>query len=158
MSTHCSLPSPCCAARAEVTSSSSAQTMAPASSLTAPSVMACSPEPSIGRRSSLKTTGAGGGHGVSAYDALFAPGKFERSLDVVDTLRPIAERIGVSLAHAGVGIASERCHRSDRGITLPGACAGQFRRWIGRVVAGRSRRDREGSHLSRRVVLEAKEL
>jgi aryl-alcohol dehydrogenase-like predicted oxidoreductase len=40
----------------------------------------------------------GGGHGVSAYDALFAPGKFERSLDVVDTLRPIAERIGVSLA------------------------------------------------------------
>jgi aryl-alcohol dehydrogenase-like predicted oxidoreductase len=40
----------------------------------------------------------GGGHGMSAYDTLFSPGKFEASLEVVDALRPIAERIGVSLA------------------------------------------------------------
>ncbi len=40
----------------------------------------------------------GGGHGMSAYDALFAPGKLERSLEVVDALRPIAGRVGISLA------------------------------------------------------------
>ena len=40
----------------------------------------------------------GGGHGIGAYETLFAPGKFEHSLDFVDALRPIAGRIGISLA------------------------------------------------------------
>jgi aryl-alcohol dehydrogenase-like predicted oxidoreductase len=39
------------------------------------------------------------GNGESGlYDQLFAPGKIERSLAVVDGLRPIAERLGVTLA------------------------------------------------------------
>jgi aryl-alcohol dehydrogenase-like predicted oxidoreductase len=36
--------------------------------------------------------------GMSYYRDLFAPGRFERSLAVVDELRPIAERLGVTLA------------------------------------------------------------
>jgi aryl-alcohol dehydrogenase-like predicted oxidoreductase len=40
----------------------------------------------------------GGGHGMRAYDILFAPGKFEQSLAVVEELKPVAARIGVSLA------------------------------------------------------------
>jgi aryl-alcohol dehydrogenase-like predicted oxidoreductase len=37
-----------------------------------------------------------GGHGLRAYDQLFAPGRFESNLEVVDALRPIAERLGAS--------------------------------------------------------------
>lgn len=40
----------------------------------------------------------GGGHGMSAYDALFAPGKLERNLEIVDNLKPIAEEKGITLA------------------------------------------------------------
>jgi aryl-alcohol dehydrogenase-like predicted oxidoreductase len=40
----------------------------------------------------------GGGHGIGYYEHLFAPGKFEANIDKVDELRPLAERIGVSLA------------------------------------------------------------
>jgi aryl-alcohol dehydrogenase-like predicted oxidoreductase len=40
----------------------------------------------------------GGGHGMGAYDTLFAPGRLERSLDIVDRLRPVADRLGVTLA------------------------------------------------------------
>jgi aryl-alcohol dehydrogenase-like predicted oxidoreductase len=40
-------------------------------------------------------SGKGGGE---SYGRLFAPGKIERSLAVVDGLRPIAERLGVTLA------------------------------------------------------------
>jgi aryl-alcohol dehydrogenase-like predicted oxidoreductase len=36
--------------------------------------------------------------GVSYYRDLFAPGRFERSLAVVDALRPIAERLGITPA------------------------------------------------------------
>ncbi|HEV3474884.1 MAG TPA: aldo/keto reductase [Actinomycetota bacterium] len=36
--------------------------------------------------------------GMSYYPELFAPGKLERSLTVVDALRPIAERLGMTLA------------------------------------------------------------
>ena len=36
--------------------------------------------------------------GVSYYAQMFAPGKIERSLAVVDGLRPIAERLGISVA------------------------------------------------------------
>lgn len=39
-----------------------------------------------------------GKHGIGAYDKLFAPGKFEQSLDVVDSLRPVADRLGITLA------------------------------------------------------------
>jgi aryl-alcohol dehydrogenase-like predicted oxidoreductase len=40
-----------------------------------------------------------GKHGLRAYDQLFAPGRLEANLGVVDALRPIAERLSVSLAH-----------------------------------------------------------
>jgi aryl-alcohol dehydrogenase-like predicted oxidoreductase len=36
--------------------------------------------------------------GASYYDNLFAPGKFERSLAVVERARPIADRVGVTVA------------------------------------------------------------
>jgi aryl-alcohol dehydrogenase-like predicted oxidoreductase len=39
----------------------------------------------------------GGGHGVGYYKDLFAPGKFEDHIDVVEKLRPTAKQIGVSL-------------------------------------------------------------
>lgn len=39
-----------------------------------------------------------GGSGMSYYRDLFAPGKLERSLAVVDALRPIAERLGIAVA------------------------------------------------------------
>lgn len=43
-----------------------------------------------------------GRYGGSYWRALFAPGKIERSLEVVDGLRPIAERLAVSLAQLGL--------------------------------------------------------
>jgi aryl-alcohol dehydrogenase-like predicted oxidoreductase len=39
-----------------------------------------------------------GDRGESYYDDMFAPGKFERSLAVVESLRPIAGRLGVTVA------------------------------------------------------------
>jgi aryl-alcohol dehydrogenase-like predicted oxidoreductase len=39
----------------------------------------------------------GGGHGVGYYEDLFATGKFEVNVDVVEELRPTAKQIGVSL-------------------------------------------------------------
>lgn len=39
-----------------------------------------------------------GGRGVEYYDQLFAPGVFERNLTIVDGLRPIADRLGVTVA------------------------------------------------------------
>ena len=36
--------------------------------------------------------------GASYYDNLFAPGKLERSLAVVEALRPVADRLGVTMA------------------------------------------------------------
>ena len=39
----------------------------------------------------------GGGHGISYYKQLFAPGVFQENLRKVDRLRPVAERLGVSL-------------------------------------------------------------
>ncbi|MDQ3985728.1 MAG: aldo/keto reductase [Actinomycetota bacterium] len=39
-----------------------------------------------------------GRHGMRAYEEMFAPGRFERNLEVVDALRPIADRLGITLA------------------------------------------------------------
>lgn len=39
-----------------------------------------------------------GKHGMGAYDELFAPEPFRRNLATVDRLRPVAERLGLSLA------------------------------------------------------------
>jgi aryl-alcohol dehydrogenase-like predicted oxidoreductase len=39
-----------------------------------------------------------GKHGIGAYDKLFAPGPFRRNLAIVEALRPLAERKGVTLA------------------------------------------------------------
>jgi aryl-alcohol dehydrogenase-like predicted oxidoreductase len=39
-----------------------------------------------------------GGMGQSYYEDMFAPGKLERSLAVVDALRPIADRLGATVA------------------------------------------------------------
>lgn len=44
-----------------------------------------------------------GGAGEEYYDDMFAPGKIERSLAVVDDLRPIAERLGVTVAQLALG-------------------------------------------------------
>ena len=40
----------------------------------------------------------GGGHGMRAYDTMFAPGKFEANLAKVDALKPVADRLGITLA------------------------------------------------------------
>ncbi|MGH2749156.1 MAG: aldo/keto reductase [Actinomycetota bacterium] len=40
----------------------------------------------------------GGGHGMGGYDKLFAPGKIEPNLETVDRLRPVADRLGITLA------------------------------------------------------------
>jgi aryl-alcohol dehydrogenase-like predicted oxidoreductase len=40
----------------------------------------------------------GGGHGQRPYDAMFAPGKLERNLRIVDRLRPVADRLGIALS------------------------------------------------------------
>ena len=39
----------------------------------------------------------GGGHDMSYYDQLFAPGKFEANINRVEGLRPVAKRLGVTL-------------------------------------------------------------
>lgn len=39
-----------------------------------------------------------GGTGIGYYRELFAPGRLEKNLDVVDSLRPIADRLDISLA------------------------------------------------------------
>ncbi len=38
-----------------------------------------------------------GGHGISYYKHLFAPGKFEENVDKVESLRPVADRLGITL-------------------------------------------------------------
>ena len=40
----------------------------------------------------------GGKHGMSAYPKLFAPGKIERNLEIVDRLKTVADRVGCTLA------------------------------------------------------------
>ncbi len=40
----------------------------------------------------------GGGHGMRAYDELFAPGALERNLEIVEALRPVADRLDITLA------------------------------------------------------------
>lgn len=40
----------------------------------------------------------GGGHGMSYYDHFFAPGKLEATLEIVDALRSIADRLDITLA------------------------------------------------------------
>jgi methylglyoxal reductase len=59
----------------------------------------------------------GGGHGMGAYDTMFAPGRLEQNLDKVDALRPIASRLGVTLAQLALAWVVHQ-----RGIT--GAIAG----------------------------------
>ena len=40
----------------------------------------------------------GGGHGISYYDKLFAPGRFEANVERAHSLKPVAERLGITLA------------------------------------------------------------
>jgi aryl-alcohol dehydrogenase-like predicted oxidoreductase len=49
----------------------------------------------------------GGGHNVSYYDDLFAPGKLEASVARVDRLKPIAVRLGVPLPSLAIRAAIE---------------------------------------------------
>jgi aryl-alcohol dehydrogenase-like predicted oxidoreductase len=44
----------------------------------------------------------GGGHGISYYSELFGPGNFERHIETVDRLRPVADRIGISLSRLAI--------------------------------------------------------
>ncbi|MGH2694974.1 MAG: aldo/keto reductase, partial [Actinomycetota bacterium] len=39
-----------------------------------------------------------GRHGIRAYERLFAPGRFEENIDIVDSLRPVGDRLGITLA------------------------------------------------------------
>jgi aryl-alcohol dehydrogenase-like predicted oxidoreductase len=39
----------------------------------------------------------GGGHGMSYYDHFFGPGRREVFLEIVDVLRPVADRLGITL-------------------------------------------------------------
>ncbi len=39
----------------------------------------------------------GGGHGISYYDKLFAPGKFETNVAKTQELKPVADRLGITL-------------------------------------------------------------
>jgi aryl-alcohol dehydrogenase-like predicted oxidoreductase len=39
-----------------------------------------------------------GRQGLRAYDQLFSPARFARNLEVVDALRPVSERLGISLS------------------------------------------------------------
>lgn len=50
----------------------------------------------------------GGGHGVSYYKYLFAPGVFEANIDRVERLRPIAERLGLSIAQVALAWITSR--------------------------------------------------
>ena len=59
----------------------------------------------------------GGGTGVGYYRELFAPGVFERNLEIVDRLRSVADRVGCTLAQLALAWVS---HQS--GVT--GAIAG----------------------------------
>ena len=59
----------------------------------------------------------GGGHGISYYKHLFAPGVFERQLEKVRALEPIAERAGISLPQLALAWAFHQ-----QGVT--GAIAG----------------------------------
>jgi aryl-alcohol dehydrogenase-like predicted oxidoreductase len=59
----------------------------------------------------------GGGHGMRMYDVMFAPGKLERNLEFVESLRPIADRAGITLAQIALAWTWHQ-----RGVT--GAIAG----------------------------------
>jgi aryl-alcohol dehydrogenase-like predicted oxidoreductase len=59
----------------------------------------------------------GGGHGMRMYDVMFAPGKLEPNLRFVDSLRPIADRLGITVAELALAWV---CHQA--GVT--GAIAG----------------------------------
>jgi aryl-alcohol dehydrogenase-like predicted oxidoreductase len=59
----------------------------------------------------------GGGHGMRYYDHFFAPGKREATLEIVDAIRPIADRLDITLAQLALGWVVHQ-----RGVT--GAIAG----------------------------------
>ena len=59
----------------------------------------------------------GGRHGQGMYDVLFAPGKLERNVEFAESLRPIADRLGITIAQLALAWV---CHQ--RGVT--GAIAG----------------------------------
>lgn len=58
-----------------------------------------------------------GGTGMSYYRNLFAPGKLEKNLDIVDALRPIADRLDITLAQLALAWVGHQ-----KGVT--GAIAG----------------------------------
>jgi aryl-alcohol dehydrogenase-like predicted oxidoreductase len=58
-----------------------------------------------------------GRHGQGMYDVLFAPGKLERNVEFAESLRPIADRLGITIAQLALAWV---CHQ--RGVT--GAIAG----------------------------------
>jgi methylglyoxal reductase len=69
--------------------------------------------------------------GESYYEDMFAPGKFERSLAVVEALRPIAERLGVTVAQLALawnlhqrGVTAAIAGTRDPGHARENAAAG----------------------------------
>jgi aryl-alcohol dehydrogenase-like predicted oxidoreductase len=72
-----------------------------------------------------------GGMGQSYYEKMFAPGKIERSLAVVDAVRPIADRLGVTVAQLALawnvhqpGVTAAIAGTRDPGHVRENAAAG----------------------------------
>ncbi len=59
----------------------------------------------------------GGGHGMSYYNQLFAPGRFEANIERAEALKPVAERLGITLPQLALAWVFHQ-----RGVT--GAIAG----------------------------------
>ena len=59
----------------------------------------------------------GGGHGMRMYEVMFAPGRLDRNLEFVESLRPIADRLGITVAQLALAWVTHQ-----RGVT--GAIAG----------------------------------
>jgi aryl-alcohol dehydrogenase-like predicted oxidoreductase len=59
----------------------------------------------------------GGGHGMRGYDLHFAPGAYEQNLEIVERLKPVADRLGIKLSQLALAWAV-----NQEGVT--GAIAG----------------------------------
>src|SRR3990172_4432070 len=75
----------------------------------------------------------GGGEDTETYEALYAPGKIDRSLAVVDAMRPIAQRLGCRVAQLALawnfhqaGVTSSIAGSRDPGHVRDNAAAGDI--------------------------------
>jgi aryl-alcohol dehydrogenase-like predicted oxidoreductase len=50
----------------------------------------------------------GGGHGMRGYDQHFAPGRYEKNIEIVDSLRPVADRLNIKLSQLALAWAAHQ--------------------------------------------------